>query len=72
MQGQITDCGSYHELEAKGVEFKQFGLHRDGSGDASTHYDGTAAPDRWASALPLMTATACLPGAMCARSPGQN
>lgn len=29
LQGHITDRGSFHELEAKGVEFKQFALHKD-------------------------------------------
>lgn len=29
LQGQITDRGSYHELEAKGIEFKQFELRKD-------------------------------------------
>ncbi len=28
VQGQITDRGSYHELKARGVEFKLFELHK--------------------------------------------
>ncbi|KAK9867452.1 hypothetical protein WJX84_001002 [Apatococcus fuscideae] len=47
-EGQITHRGSYHELEAKGVEFKQFELHKDepeGKSDPNEHHGGTPLPD---------------------------